>query len=144
VSAVYELLPPGGLDQSIVLAVLLGVWVTLLFTETLGWVFVGLVVPGYLASVLVVQPTTALVIVAEALLTYWLARGLAYGLAPTRVWTPFFGRDRFFLIVWRACWCASTTSCGCCRRCRCGSKGRWGWRCRRCASSTASGWCWCR
>jgi len=82
-----------------VLAVLLGVWVTLLFTETLGWVFVGLVVPGYLASVLVVQPTTALVIVAEALLTYLLARGLAYGLAPTRVWAPFFGRDRFFLIV---------------------------------------------
>jgi hypothetical protein len=82
-----------------VLAVLLGVWVTLLFTETLGWVFVGLVVPGYLASVLVVQPTTAAVIVAEALVTYWLARGLAYGLAPTRVWQPFFGRDRFFLIV---------------------------------------------
>ena len=39
---VYELLPPGGLDQSIVLAVLVGVWVTLLFTETRGWVFVGL------------------------------------------------------------------------------------------------------
>ena len=96
---VYELLPPGGLDQSIVLAVLIGVWVTLLFTETLGWVFIGLVVPGYLASVLVVQPTTALVIVAEALLTYLIARGLAYGLAPTRVWSPFFGRDRFFLIV---------------------------------------------
>ena len=84
-SPVHELLPPGGLDQSIVLAVLLGVWVTLLFTETLGWVFVGLVVPGYLASVLVVQPATALVIVAEALLTYLVARGLAYGLAPTRV-----------------------------------------------------------
>ena len=98
-SPVHELLPPGGLDQSIVLAVLLGVWVTLLFTETLGWVFIGLVVPGYLASVLVVQPTTALVIVAEALVTYLLARGLAYGLAPTRVWAPFFGRERFFLIV---------------------------------------------
>ena len=38
-------------------------------------------------------------IVAEALLTYLIARGLAYGLAPTRVWAPFFGRDRFFLIV---------------------------------------------
>ena len=96
---VYELLPPGGLDQSIVLAVLVGVWVTLLFTETLGWVFVGLVVPGYLASVLVVQPGTAAIIVAEALATFWLARALAHGLAPTRVWQPFFGRDRFFLIV---------------------------------------------
>jgi hypothetical protein len=94
-----ELLPPGGLDQSIVLAVLLGVWITLLFTETLGWVFVGLVVPGYLASVLVVQPSTAVVIVIEALATYGLARGLAYGLRPMQAWTPFFGRDRFFVIV---------------------------------------------
>lgn len=98
-SGVHEVFPPGGLDQSIVLAVLLGVWVTLLFTETLGWVFVGLVVPGYLASVLVVQPTTAAIIVVEALATYWLARGLAYALAPTQAWTPFFGRDRFFVIV---------------------------------------------
>jgi hypothetical protein len=97
--AVYQVFPAGGLDQSIVLAVLIGVWVTLLFTETLGWVFVGLVVPGYLASVLVVQPTAAAIIVAEGLATYVLARGLAYGLAPTRVWQPFFGRDRFFLIV---------------------------------------------
>ena len=96
---VYELLPPGGLDQSIVLAVLVGVWVTLLFTETLGWVFVGLVVPGYLASVRVVQPGTAAIIVAEALATFWLARARAHGLAPTRVWQLFFGRDRFFLIV---------------------------------------------
>ena len=98
-NAVYQVFPAGGLDQSIVLAVLIGVWVTLLFTETLGWVFVGLVVPGYLASVLVVQPTAAAIIVAEGLATYVLARGLAYGLAPTKVWQPFFGRDRFFLIV---------------------------------------------
>ena len=98
-SGVPLVFPPGGLDQSIVLAVLLGVWITLLFTETLGWVFVGLVVPGYLASVLVVQPTTAAIIVVEALATYWLARGLAYALAPTQAWTPFFGRDRFFVIV---------------------------------------------
>lgn len=98
-NAVYQVFPAGGLDQSIVLAVLIGVWVTLLFTETLGWVFVGLVVPGYLASVLVVQPTAAAIIVAEGLATYMLARGLAYGLAPTKVWQPFFGRDRFFLIV---------------------------------------------
>ncbi len=45
--------------------------------------FVGLVVAGYLASVLVVQPSTAAIIVAEALATYWLARGLAYGISPS-------------------------------------------------------------
>lgn len=95
----FEVLPHGGLDQSILLPVLVGVYVALLFTETFGWMFVGLVVPGYLASVLALQPTTAAVIVLEAIVTYALARGLAYALAPTRVWAPFFGRDRFFVIV---------------------------------------------
>ncbi|HEY8376904.1 MAG TPA: poly-gamma-glutamate biosynthesis protein PgsC/CapC, partial [Nannocystis sp.] len=95
----FEVLPHGGLDQSILIPVLVGVYVALLFTETFGWVFVGLVVPGYLASVLALQPTTAAVIVLEAIVTYLLARGLAYTLAPTGVWAPFFGRDRFFVIV---------------------------------------------
>ncbi len=36
IAAAYQIFAPGGLDQSIVLAVLVGVWVTLLFTETLG------------------------------------------------------------------------------------------------------------
>lgn len=95
----FEVLPHGGLDQSILLPVLVGVLIALFFTETFGWVFVGLVVPGYLASVLALQPTTAAVIVLEAIVTYALARGLAYALAPTHVWAPFFGRDRFFVIV---------------------------------------------
>ncbi|WP_434418731.1 poly-gamma-glutamate biosynthesis protein PgsC/CapC [Nannocystis pusilla] len=95
----FEVLPHGGLDQSILIPVLVGVYVALFFTETFGWVFVGLVVPGYLASVLALQPTTAAVIVLEAIVTYLLARGLAYALAPTGVWAPFFGRDRFFVIV---------------------------------------------
>ncbi|MEZ4448032.1 MAG: poly-gamma-glutamate biosynthesis protein PgsC/CapC [Nannocystaceae bacterium] len=97
--AAIEVLPPGGLDHSILLAVLVGVWIALFFTETLGWVFVGLVVPGYLASVLVIQPVTAAVVVVEAVVTYLLARALAQGMARTGAWTTFFGRDRFFLIV---------------------------------------------
>ena len=39
--------PRSGLDQSVTTPVLLGVLASWLFTETFGWVFAGLVVPGY-------------------------------------------------------------------------------------------------
>jgi hypothetical protein len=46
---VLHLFPERGLDQSILVAVLVGIWVLLFFTEVFGWVWAGLVVPGYLA-----------------------------------------------------------------------------------------------
>lgn len=96
---VIDLLPTRGLDQSILLAVLLGMWIMLYFTETLGWVFVGVVVPGYLASVAIIQPQTAIAICIEAVVTLALSRWITYGLGKTGAWTEFFGRDRFFLIL---------------------------------------------
>lgn len=65
--------PPHGLDQTIHVAVLLGVLLMLLFTEWFGWVSTGLVVPGYLASVLVIDPAAAAAIVMEGTATYALA-----------------------------------------------------------------------
>ncbi|MEE2750880.1 MAG: poly-gamma-glutamate biosynthesis protein PgsC/CapC [Myxococcota bacterium] len=67
--------------------------------EFFGWPQSGLVVPGYLAGILVIQPMVAAVIAAEAVLTYLLA------LIAGRILTRFlpisrpFGRDRFFLIL---------------------------------------------
>ena len=52
--SVLHLLPARGLDQSILLPVLVGMMVMLALTETYGWGFVGVVVPGYLASVLAI------------------------------------------------------------------------------------------
>jgi hypothetical protein len=99
VDGVFELLPPHGLDQSILLAVLLGMLVILFLTEVFGWVFVGLVVPGYLASVALIQPASAIAVVFESLLTYGLAYLLSELFPRTQSWSPFFGRERFLMIV---------------------------------------------
>jgi hypothetical protein len=96
---VLPLLPARGLDQSILLPVLVGMLIMLFFTETYGWGFVGVVVPGYLASVLAIEPLTGVAIFVEAMVTLALARGAATVLSRAGGWTEFFGRDRFFLIV---------------------------------------------
>src|SRR5207253_5895855 len=96
--ATVTLFPPYSLDTSILAAVLVGVLVLAALTETLGWVFVGLVVPGYLASVFVVHPETGLTVVVEALVTYGFAVLLSSVCRRTGVWSEFFGRDRFFAV----------------------------------------------
>ena len=67
VEGVLELLPHRGLDQSILLAVLVGLVTLLALTEAFGWVFVGLVIPGYLASIFVIQPLSGFAVVFESL-----------------------------------------------------------------------------
>jgi hypothetical protein len=96
---VLELLPARGLDQSMLLPVLIGLYIVLLSTELFGWVFAGAIVPGYLASVLVIQPVTGVIVIFESLVTLLLAEALAKGLSKTDAWTRFFGRERFFLIL---------------------------------------------
>ncbi len=88
-----------GLDQSILLSVLIGLLVVFAFTESYGWAFVGMAVPGYLASVFVVEPVAAMAITLDAVLTYVIARGLAGILGQSGASAEFFGRDRFFFIV---------------------------------------------
>ncbi|HZI11424.1 MAG TPA: poly-gamma-glutamate biosynthesis protein PgsC/CapC, partial [Myxococcus sp.] len=93
------LFPAYSLDTSILAAVLVGVLILALLTESFGWVFVGLVVPGYLASVFVIHPEAGATVVAESILTYGLALALSAGMSRTGAWSEFFGRDRFFAIV---------------------------------------------
>jgi len=96
---VLDVFPERGLDQSLLVAVLVGVYVLLFFTERFGWVWAGLVVPGYLASVLAVQPAAGVAVVIEAVLTFLLGRAVSDGMSRLGGWSPFFGRERFFLIV---------------------------------------------
>lgn len=96
---VFDLLPTRGIDQSLLFAVLLGLWIVFAFNELYGWVFTGLVVPGYLAAVIIVQPESGVAIVIEAVLTYLLARGLSDTLTRLGAWHRFFGRERFYLIL---------------------------------------------
>jgi hypothetical protein len=94
-----HLFPTAGFDRSTTTPVLLGVLISWFFCETFGWVFAGLVVPGYLAAVFCIDPRAGMVDVAEALFTYALARGLGEHLARTGITSRVFGRERFLLVV---------------------------------------------
>lgn len=91
--------PDRGLDQTLHLAVLLGVWVLLFCTEAFGWVYAGLVVPGYLASVFVIAPGSGVAVVIESILTFVVAREICRVLSLSSAGSELFGRERFFLIV---------------------------------------------
>ncbi|RME26236.1 MAG: hypothetical protein D6798_07135, partial [Deltaproteobacteria bacterium] len=94
-----ELFPTAVLDTSILTSVLVGLIVVWLLQEWLGWGFTALVVPGYLASVLVIQPPTAAVMVLEAVATWLFMVALSDALPRWWPWFPLFGRDRFFLAL---------------------------------------------
>jgi len=96
---VLEIFPTAVLDTSILTAVLVGLVLVWVLQEWLGWGFTGLVVPGYLASVLVIQPLTAGVMVVEAVATWLVLVALSDALPRWWPWSPLFGRDRFFLTL---------------------------------------------
>lgn len=78
---------------------LVGLLVVWALQETLGWNFTGLVVPGYLASILVIHPLTGAVVAAEAMLT-WAVVAITSDLVPRWwPWAPIFGRERFLLYL---------------------------------------------
>ena len=93
------LFPPYGIDQTIHVAVLIGVLLLLGLTEWFGWVFSGLVVPGYLASLLVLEPASGCAVLIEAMLTFVVARMLSSVASRSGAWNAFFGRERFMLLV---------------------------------------------
>ena len=91
--------PRTGFDQSVTTPVLLGVLVSWGLTETFGWVFAGLVVPGYLAAVFLLEPAAGVIDIFEAALTYFAARAIGEHLPRFGVTSRVFGRERFFLVV---------------------------------------------
>ncbi|HPQ39986.1 MAG TPA: poly-gamma-glutamate biosynthesis protein PgsC/CapC, partial [bacterium] len=98
-SVVLPIFPENGLANSVIPPVLAGLSFSVFFAETLGWNFSGLIVPGYLAPILVVRPFSGLVIIFEALLTYVILRILADGFSRLGIWTRFFGQDAFFALL---------------------------------------------
>jgi len=94
------LFPEQALDNSILTPVLIGLFFLLLFTEFFGWVFVGYVVPGYLAVVFVSFPESGIAIIIEAILTYNIAYLISDYFSKYGLWARFFGRERFLLFVY--------------------------------------------
>lgn len=98
-SDVLPLLPQSALDLSLLVVVLSGVLVLFVLNEAFGWSFGGLVIPGYLASVLVVSPPAGATVLVEAVLTAIAVLTLSDALGRAGLWTPFFGRERFLFVV---------------------------------------------
>ena len=94
-----HLLPGAYIDNSLLTAVLIGVLVLWWLAERFGWPATGLVVPGYLGAVLAVRPEAAIVVAAEAVLTYLVAHFIGRVMARLPTFDRVFGRDRFFLII---------------------------------------------
>jgi hypothetical protein len=91
--------PESGLSSSIITTCLVGLTIMVFFNETYGWVLSGMVVPGYLAPIFIIHPWSGAVIVFEALMTYCFVLLISDYLSRTRIWSMFFGRDRFFAFL---------------------------------------------
>ncbi len=91
--------PSGALAGSVITTVWVGVFVVSIANLRFGWVLSGLVVPGYIVPLLLVEPWAAAVILLEAVVTYLLVRALSEQISRIGLWGSFFGRDRFFALV---------------------------------------------
>jgi hypothetical protein len=91
--------PEDTLAISITTTVLVGVWVVVFFNLRLGWILSGLVVPGYLVPLMITKPTSAAVILFEAIITFAIVWCISEICRQRAYWSSFFGRDRFFALV---------------------------------------------
>lgn len=89
----------GGLGQSVITTVWIGVMVVGILNLRFGFPLTGLVVPGYLTPLVIVNPTSATVILIESILVYGLMRFSAKELMERFGYSELFGRDRFFAII---------------------------------------------
>lgn len=90
---------PGSMSSSVITTVWVGIFVVALFNLRFGWVMSGLIVPGYLVPLLLVKPSAALVVLGEGMITYFLVWFYSEWLSQRMLWSRFFGRDRFFVLV---------------------------------------------
>ncbi len=93
------LFPPDGSAVTVTVTVWIGVCMVVMFNLRFGWTLSGLVVPGYLVPLLLTQPVSVAIIVAESIVTYLLVSALSEGCPRFPYWSSFFGRDRFFALV---------------------------------------------
>ena len=90
---------PGSMASSVITTVWVGIFVVAVFNLRFGWVMSGLIVPGYLVPLLLIKPSAALVVLVEGMLTYFLVWLYSEWLSQRMLWSRFFGRDRFFVLV---------------------------------------------
>lgn len=91
--------PASYLSHSVITTVWIGIMVIAFFNLRFGWIFTGLVVPGYLTPLLLIKPLSVFVILFEGIITYQLIYMVSEVAARHGLWTNFFGRDRFFALL---------------------------------------------
>ncbi len=96
---VLPILPDGSLASSVVTTVWAGVLVVCFFNLRFGWVLSGLVVPGYIVPLIIIQPVSAGVVVMEASVVYGMFWLISERFAGPSRWSSFFGRDRFMGLI---------------------------------------------
>ena len=96
---VLPIFPSGYLSHSVIVPVWIGIAVISFFNLRFGWIYSGLVVPGYLTPLLLIKPLAVFVIVIEAVVTYLIVYTISEAAAKRGLWTNFFGRDRFFMLL---------------------------------------------
>jgi gamma-polyglutamate biosynthesis protein CapC len=96
---VIPIFPENSTALALSTTVWIGVLVVAFFNLRFGWPMSGLVVPGYLVPLLMAKPTSAVITVIEAVLTYLIVYFLSEKFNRWPYWCSFFGRDRFFAIV---------------------------------------------
>lgn len=88
-----------GLAHSVIMPILIGLIIMALGAEIFGWTFSGLIVPGFLAPIILIEPLVATVMITEAIISYYCVLGLSNLGTKTDLWSEFFGRERFFAIL---------------------------------------------
>jgi hypothetical protein len=95
----FNIFPSGSLTSSVIPTVWIGLSVVCFFNLRLGWVLSGLVVPGYLVPLMLINPWSAGVILCEGFITYFLVWFYSGQLSRWGLSNALFGRDRFFMLV---------------------------------------------
>lgn len=93
-----QIFPEGSLRESVVTTVWVGVLVISFFNLRFGWTYSGLVVPGYLVPLMLINPVCAGITIAEGILAYCLVWLVSEYMSRFGFWCSFFGRDRFFAL----------------------------------------------
>ncbi len=99
-----QLFPQGGLAYSVVTTVWVGVMIVAGFNLRLGWSAAGLVVPGYLAPLILTQPASAVVTWVGGMAAYFLVWIFSEALSRLGYWSSLFGRSRFFAFLLAGVW----------------------------------------
>jgi len=94
-----EIFPQGGLTSSVITTAWVGIFVVCFFNLRFGWVLSGLIVPGYLTPLLLVNPWSAVVTIFEGIITYLIVYVGSEKIPRNWYWSSLFGRDRFFALV---------------------------------------------